>query len=49
MATKEDLQKKIEILEAEMQSGDFWNDKNQAQAKIRELNDLKAEILGAGK
>jgi hypothetical protein len=32
-----------------MASADFWNDKNAAQAKIKELQDLKDELEGVGK
>lgn len=49
MATKEDIQAKIEALEVEMISADFWNDKNSAQAKIKELQNLKDELEGVGK
>ena len=49
MASKEDIQTKIEALEAAMSSTDFWNDKNTAQAKIKELQDLKNELEGVGK
>lgn len=47
--TKEKIQKKIEVLESEMSSPHFWFDKNTAQAKIKELQDLKDEFLGVGK
>ncbi len=42
---------KSRILELEtlMQSGDFWADKNKAQALIKELNDLKEEVANGGK
>jgi len=46
---KEEIQKKIEILESEMSSPHFWFDKNTAQAKIKELQELKDELLGVGK
>ena len=54
MADKEndktnDIQKEIERLEAEMQGADFWNDKNKAQATLRELAELKAKKEGLGK
>ncbi|MDB5194019.1 MAG: prfB [Parcubacteria group bacterium] len=49
MATKEDIQAKIEEIEAEMSSADFWSDKNAAQAKIKELQSLKDELEGVGK
>lgn len=47
--TKDEIQKKINELESEMQSADFWSDKNKAQAKIRELNELKVEVVGGSK
>ncbi len=47
--SKEEIQKKIEILESEMSSPHFWFDKNTAQAKIKELQELKDELLGVGK
>lgn len=46
---KEEIQKKIDSLEAEMSSADFWSDKDKAQAKIKELQTLKDELEGAGK
>lgn len=49
MASKEEIGKKIEILEVEMSSADFWSDKDKAQATIKELQALKDELLGAGK
>ena len=39
---------KIEQIEAAMQAADFWADKRLAQAKIAELNQLKAELVGEG-
>ncbi len=42
-------QERIEYLEAEMASPGFWSDKDRAQAKIKELQDLKLEILGVNK
>ena len=46
---KEKIQQKIAELEAAMAAGDFWADKNKAQATIRELGNLKAELEGVGK
>ncbi|NQV88329.1 MAG: PCRF domain-containing protein [Parcubacteria group bacterium] len=45
----EEKQKKIIELEAQMSASDFWADKNKAQAVIKEIADLKAEIAGVGK
>jgi peptide chain release factor 2 len=42
-----ELQNEIDIREAEMVSPDFWSDKVRAQAVIRELKELKDELLGA--
>lgn len=39
----EEKVKRIEEIEQLMQSSDFWEDKDKAQAVIRELNDLKKE------
>jgi len=46
---KEEINKKIQELEKEMQAPDFWADKNKAQAILKELNFLKSEILGKDK
>jgi len=46
---KEDKQKKIKELEAEMNLPDFWVDKVRAQVVIKEISELKAEISGVGK
>jgi peptide chain release factor 2 len=46
---EEDMQKKIKKLEAEVNSPDFWSDKAKAQAVLKEINFLKAEILGKDK
>lgn len=45
----EDINKKIESLEEEMQSPTFWNDKEEAQRKIKELQELKDKLEGVGK
>lgn len=44
-------EKKARILEIEeaMLSGDFWSDKARAQAMIKEIADLKADLEGVGK
>jgi peptide chain release factor 2 len=49
MADKAAIQLKIEAVETEMMQADFWNDKDKAQAKIKELQDLKLELEGVGK
>jgi peptide chain release factor 2 len=41
--------KKILDLEALMLSADFWNDKNKAQAVLKEMSELKAEVSGKDK
>jgi len=46
---KEVLNKKIEELEAEMASADFWSDKDRAQIAIKEIQELKNELEGIGK
>ena len=46
---KDKLKKELAELEAEMASPDFWTNKDSAQATIRRIAELKAEIVGAGK
>lgn len=43
-----DKNKKLEELEAQMVNADFWLDKNKAQAVIKQIAELKAEIAGVG-
>ena len=45
----EDIQKKINELEKEMTSQDFWNDKNHAQLVLKQISELKNELLGKDK
>lgn len=45
----EDIKAKIAALEAAMGQPDFWSNKEVAQEKVRELNDLKAELAGGDK
>jgi peptide chain release factor 2 len=49
MTEQEEKKKKLVEMEAEMNSVDFWNDKNKAQATIKQIADLKGEIAGVGK
>ena len=49
MRDKEAINRDIQKLEEEMNSPDFWSNKDEAQAKIRELQDLKDELEGVGK
>ena len=49
MAKPEDIKKRIEEIEVNMSLADFWADKDEAQATIRELQTLKDELLGVGK
>ncbi len=46
---KDDIKKQIEALEAEIASPYFWNDVPVAQAKIKELQELKDKLEGLGK
>lgn len=46
---KEALEQQIQKIEAQMSSADFWNDKEKAQAAIKELQELKDKKEGAGK
>lgn len=45
----DDKKKKLEELESQMNAADFWADKNKAQATIKQIAELKAEIAGVGK
>ena len=45
----EDIQTQINKLEKEMLSPDFWNEKNKAQATLKQIADLKNELLGKDK
>lgn len=49
MATKEELEIKIGAIEERMQREDFWQDKDAAQGAIKELQNLKDELVGVGK
>lgn len=44
-----DTKDRIKELEVQMQSSTFWDDKNKAQATIKELSELKDEESGVGK
>lgn len=44
----EEIQKRIEELEATIQGADFWQDASRAQQLIKELHTLKAAAEGAG-
>lgn len=46
---KEEIQQKIEELEAKMILPDFWNDKAAAQETIKRIGELKDEMEGFGK
>jgi peptide chain release factor 2 len=45
----EEIKSKIEELEREMQSPNFWSDKDRAQAIIKEIQELKDDLEGVGK
>ncbi len=47
--TMEDIKERIEELENQMELSDFWSDKIKAQSVIKEIGDLKNELLGANK
>ncbi len=49
MTSSEVTGKRIADIEQMMLAADFWQDKERAQAFIRELQDLKAEAAGEGK
>lgn len=43
---KEKLNNELVALEAEMNSADFWSNKDRAQAVIKRIQELKTEIEG---
>ncbi len=45
---KDLIQAKIAEIETAMASPDFWNDKERAQAAVKEYQDLKAQLEGGG-
>jgi len=45
---KDDIQAKIAQIETAMAASDFWNDKDKAQAAVKEYQDLKAQLEGGG-
>ncbi|MDA8611454.1 PCRF domain-containing protein [Candidatus Pacebacteria bacterium] len=49
MTDKSEIKDKITNIETEMNSPDFWNDKDLAQSKIKKLQELKDELEGFGK
>lgn len=49
MATKEAIVTRIMEIEGAMLAPDFWNNKEKAQALIKEIQDLKVELDGGGK
>ncbi len=46
---KSDIETRIKEIESAMMQGDFWSDKDKAQAMIKEAQELKDELLGFGK
>ncbi len=46
---KQKTELRIQEIEIAMQAGDFWSDKNKAQATLKELQDLKNNLEGIGK
>ncbi len=49
MAEKAEIEQKIKELEEQMTNPRFWEDKDRAQAIIKEMQKLKDELLGVGK
>lgn len=46
---KEDFKKELGSLQIEMNSVDFWSNKDRAQFVLKRIKDLEAEIAGVGK
>jgi peptide chain release factor 2 len=42
------IEKRIADIESAMGAADFWNDKEKAQAAVKEYQDLKAKLVGGG-
>ena len=49
MESKKEIKNRIVVIEELMLAADFWNDKDKAQALIRELQELKADVEGGSK
>lgn len=47
--SREEKQRRIEVIETAMNEADFWSDKDLAQSMIKELSDLKDALDGVGK
>ena len=45
---KADIEMKIAEIETAMGAADFWNDKDKAQATLKEYQELKAKLAGGG-
>lgn len=45
----DEVKKKIEAIELQMKKLDFWQNKERAQAMIREFDELKEKLAGVGK
>lgn len=46
---KELLEQQLHDLEQQMYQADFWNDKDRAQQVLRDIEEIKSKIAGAGK
>jgi len=46
---KEELKQELKDIETRMMQGDFWSDKDKAQADIKRMQDIKDELEGFGK
>ncbi|MFH1978902.1 MAG: PCRF domain-containing protein [Patescibacteria group bacterium] len=46
---QENINQKIKEIEIEMSQPDFWSDKQKAQEKIKEMEELKMQMEGVGK
>ena len=43
---KEDIERRIQEIEAAQLQPDFWQNSDKAQALIKEMQDLQSELLG---
>ena len=49
LSSKEEKEQTLLTLEAEMNSADFWTDKEKAQKTIKDIQALKDDLSGVGK
>src|SRR3989344_6014030 len=48
-SNKKAIEERIQAIEEEMSTTDFWSNKEKAQQAVKELNELKAKAAGVNK